>query len=88
MAFFGVKTIKWAKSEAHMTWVLASETSPGSGMRSNVQVILTVQDFHLLVKLRVFDTEQMNQAVLAFRPYKDASLRYTDIESHERLSHY
>ena len=48
---------------------------------------LTVADFHLLVKLRVFNTEQMNQAVFAFRRYEDASLRYTGIESHEGLSH-
>ena len=49
---------------------------------------LTVKDFHLLVQLRVFNTEQMNQAVFAFRRYEDASLRYTGIESHEGLSHY
>ncbi|MBX3676049.1 MAG: restriction endonuclease [Rhodocyclaceae bacterium] len=49
---------------------------------------LTVQDFHLLVRLKVFNTEQMNQAVFAFRRYEDASLRYTGIESHEGLSHY
>ena len=28
---------------------------------------LTVKDFHLLVRLKVFNTEQMNQAVFAFR---------------------
>jgi hypothetical protein len=49
---------------------------------------LTVKDFHLLVRLRVFNTEQMNQAVFAFRRYEDASLRYTGIESHEGLSQY
>jgi hypothetical protein len=49
---------------------------------------LTVKDFHLLVKLKVFNTEQMNQAVFAFRRYEDASLRYTGIESHKGLSHY
>ena len=49
---------------------------------------LTVQDFHLLVRLRVFNTEQMNEAVFAFRRYEDASLRYTGIESHEGLAHY
>lgn len=49
---------------------------------------LTVQDFHLLVQLKVFNTEQMNQAVFAFRRYEDASLRYTGIERHEGLSHY
>ncbi|MFM8279236.1 MAG: restriction endonuclease [Candidatus Limnocylindrus sp.] len=49
---------------------------------------LTVEDFHLLVRLRVFNTEQMNQAVFAFRRYEDASLRYTGINSHEGLTHY
>ncbi len=49
---------------------------------------LTVKDFHLLVRLKVFNTEQMNQAVFAFRRYEDASLRYTGIESHQGLSHY
>ena len=49
---------------------------------------LTVKDFHLLVWLKVFNTEQMNQAVFAFRRYEDASLRYTGIESHEGLRHY
>lgn len=49
---------------------------------------LTVADFHLLVRLKVFNTEQMNQAVFAFRRYEDASLQYTGIESHEGLTHY
>lgn len=49
---------------------------------------LTVKDFHLLVRLKVFNTEQMNQAVFAFRRYEDASLCYTGIESHEGLRHY
>ena len=49
---------------------------------------LTVKDFHLLVRLKVFNTEQMNQAVFAFRRYEDASLRYTGIESHDGLTHY
>jgi hypothetical protein len=49
---------------------------------------LTVKDFHLLIRLKVFNTEQMNQAVFAFRRYEDASLRYTGIESHEGLTHY
>jgi hypothetical protein len=49
---------------------------------------LTVKDFHLLVRLKVFNTEQMNQAVFAFRRYEDASLRYTGLESHPGLSHY
>ena len=49
---------------------------------------LTVKDFHLLVQLKVFNTEQMNQAVFAFRRYEDASLHYTGIKSHEGLTHY
>lgn len=49
---------------------------------------LTVNDFHLLVRLKVFNTEQMNQAVFAFRRYEDASLRYTGIDSHPGLTHY
>lgn len=49
---------------------------------------LSVEDFHLLVRLKVFNTEQMNQAVFAFRRYEDASLRYTGLESHEGLTHY
>lgn len=49
---------------------------------------LTVEDFQLLVRLRVFNSEQMNQAVFAFRRYEDASLYYTGIESHRGLTHY
>ena len=49
---------------------------------------LSVEDFHLLMQLRVFNTEQMNAAVFAFRRYEDASLRYTGIESHDGLTHY
>jgi hypothetical protein len=49
---------------------------------------LAVKDFDLLVRLRVFNTEQMNQAVFAFRRYEDASLSYTGIDSHPGLSHY
>ena len=44
--------------------------------------------FHLLVRLKVFNTEQMNQAVVAFRRYEDASLRYTGIDSHPGLRSY
>lgn len=49
---------------------------------------LSVEDFHLLVQLRVFNTERMNQAVFAFRRYEDSSLRYTGIDSHPGLTHY
>jgi len=48
----------------------------------------TVKDFHLLVSLKVFNTEQMNQAVFAFRRYEDASLQYTGIKSHAGLTDY
>jgi hypothetical protein len=48
---------------------------------------LTIDDFHLLVRLRVFNTEQMNQAVFAFRRYEDGSLSYTGIDSHPGLTH-
>jgi len=49
---------------------------------------LTVEDFHLLVSLGVFNAVHMNQAVFAFRRYEDASLSYTGIESHEGLRRY
>jgi hypothetical protein len=49
---------------------------------------LTIADFHLLVQLKVFNTEQMNQAIFAFRRYEDASLSYAGIESHDGLTHY
>ena len=49
---------------------------------------LSVEDFHLLVSLGVFNSEQMNQAVFAFRRYEDGSLSYTGIESHPGLRHY
>ena len=48
---------------------------------------LTVKDFPLLVQLKVFNTEQKNQAVFAFRRYEDASLRNTGVESHQGLTH-
>ncbi len=46
---------------------------------------LTVADFQLLVDLRVFNTERMNEAVFAFRRYENASLSYTGIDSHPDL---
>ena len=49
---------------------------------------LSVADFHLLVRLKVFNTERMNHAVFAFRRYEDASLSYTGIDSHPGLTHY
>lgn len=47
---------------------------------------LTVEDFHLLVRLKVFNTERMNAAVFAFRRYENASLAYTGIDSHAGLT--
>ena len=32
-----------------------------------------MQDFHLPVRLKALNTEQMNRAVFAFRRYEDAS---------------
>lgn len=49
---------------------------------------LSVDDFHLLVNLGVFNATHMNQAVFAFRRYEDASLAYTGIDSHPGLRHY
>jgi hypothetical protein len=49
---------------------------------------LSVDDFHLLVSLNVFNSTHMNQAVFAFRRYEDASLSYTGIDSHEGLTHF
>ena len=49
---------------------------------------LTVADFHLLVRLKVFNTEHMNQAVFAFRRYEDASLSYSGIDSHSGLTRH
>ncbi len=49
---------------------------------------LTVEDFHLLVSLGVFNAVHMNQAVFAFRRYEDASLSYAGIDSHEGLRRY
>lgn len=49
---------------------------------------LTVDDFHLLVSLNVFNSSHMNQAVFAFRRYEDSSLSYTGIDSHDGLHHF
>jgi hypothetical protein len=49
---------------------------------------LTVDDFHLLVSLNVFNSAHMNQAVFAFRRYEDSSLSYAGIDSHEDLHHF
>lgn len=49
---------------------------------------LTVDDFHLLVSLGVFNATHMNQAVFAFRRYEEASLSYTGIESHQGLRRF
>jgi hypothetical protein len=46
---------------------------------------LTVLDFHLLVRIKVFNSVQMNQTAFVFRRYENASLRYTGIESDDGL---
>jgi len=43
---------------------------------------LTVKEFELLKSIGVFNSNQMNQAVFAFRRYEDSSLSYTGIDSH------
>jgi hypothetical protein len=45
---------------------------------------LTVKEFELLKSIGVFNSNQMNQAVFAFRRYEDSSLSYTGIDSHPR----
>ncbi len=49
---------------------------------------LSVDDFHILVDLGVFNATHMNQAVFAFRRYEDSSLSYTGIASHGGLRRY
>ncbi|WP_216593463.1 hypothetical protein [Paracoccus sanguinis] len=45
-------------------------------------------DFHLLARLKVFNTEHMIQAVVAFRRYEDTSLSYSRVDSHPGLTRY
>ena len=45
---------------------------------------LTVEDFDLLVSLGVFNSTLMNEAVLNFKRYEDASLTYTGINRHQK----
>lgn len=42
---------------------------------------VTVANFHLLVRLKVFNTEHMNHVVFAFRLYEDMSLSYSEIDN-------
>lgn len=44
---------------------------------------LDVADFELLVSLNVFNSSQMNDAIIAFRRFENSSLNYTGIESHK-----
>ena len=41
----------------------------------------------LLKSIGVFNSNQMNQAVFAFRRYEDSSLSYTGIDSHPKRRH-
>tara|TARA_E500000331_G_scaffold230203_1_gene220365 strand:+ start:151 stop:621 length:471 start_codon:yes stop_codon:yes gene_type:complete len=47
---------------------------------------LTVADFYLLIQFKVFNTEQMKQAILAFCRHEGASRRYTGVDSHSDLT--
>ena len=44
---------------------------------------LTIDDFDLLLRVGVFNRAQMNDAILKFRRYEDASLAYTGVNRHE-----
>ena len=44
---------------------------------------LTMNDFNLLVSLKIFNSNLMDDAVYKFKRYEDASLKYTGIEKHE-----
>jgi hypothetical protein len=67
---------------------IAKATSATLLARKWESALLVNVDNDTLRRIKVFNTEQMNQAVFAFRRYEDASLRYTGIESHEGLTHY
>ena len=43
---------------------------------------LTLADFRLLVSLGAFDDARMNEAVLGFKRYEDASLTYAGVDRH------
>ena len=43
---------------------------------------LTIDDFDLLLHVGVFNRAQMNDAILKFRRYEDASLAYTGVNRH------
>lgn len=43
---------------------------------------LTIDDFDLLLRVGVFNHAQMNDAILKFRRYEDASLAYTGVNRH------
>ena len=43
---------------------------------------LTLEDFRLLVSLRLFNDARINEAVLGFKRYEDASLAYAGIDRH------
>ena len=43
---------------------------------------LTIDDFDLLLRVGVFNRAQMNDAILKFRRYEDASLAYTGVNKH------
>lgn len=44
---------------------------------------LTIDDFKLLIKLGLFNSELMNDVVYKFRVYEDSSMSYSGINRHE-----
>lgn len=46
---------------------------------------LTIPDFELLVSIGIFNEQNMNSAVFAFKRYEDSSLTYTGISKHEEI---
>jgi hypothetical protein len=57
--------------------ISAERASGGRARASRSRSAGWLSIFHLLVRLKVFNTRQMDQAVFTFRRYEDASLRYT-----------
>ena len=43
---------------------------------------LTIDDFDLLLQVGFFNRTRMNDAILKFRRYEDASLAYTGVNKH------
>ena len=46
---------------------------------------LSIKEFQLLLSIGLFNDRLMNDVILAFRLYEDASLRYLGVQKHEDL---